>query len=84
MLRYLQQHLPQYRHEFEEASFARAYALMEQGEPVCHATTLKLPGRERAMLFSRPVLFLPAQRYWCGWTASRRWLPISMEPAKWM
>lgn len=62
MLRYLQQHMPQYHHEFEEASFARAYALMERGEPVCHSTTLKLPGREKAMLFSRPVFFLSAQK----------------------
>lgn len=62
MLRYLQQHLPQYQHEFEVASFARTYALMEQGEPVCHPTTLKLPSREKAMLFSRPALYLPAQQ----------------------
>ena len=62
MLRYLQQHLPQYQHQFEAASFARAYALMERGEEVCHPTTLKAPGREQVMLFSRPVLFLPAQQ----------------------
>lgn len=62
MLRYLQPRLPQYRHEFEVASFARMYALMERGEQVCHPTTLKLPEREQAMLFSRPVLFLLAQQ----------------------
>lgn len=62
MLRYLQQHLPQYQHEFEVASFARTYALMERGEQVCHATTLKVPGREKVMLFSRPVLFLLSQQ----------------------
>lgn len=62
MLLYLQPRLPQYRHEFEVASFARTYALMERGEPVCHPTTLKLPGREKTMLFSRPVLFLLSQQ----------------------
>jgi uncharacterized protein (TIGR02285 family) len=62
LVRYLQQNLPQYRHEFEVASFARAYALMERGEPVCHPTTLKLPGREQSLLFSRPTLFLAAQQ----------------------
>lgn len=58
VLLYLQPRLSQYHHEFEVASFARAYALMERGEPVCHPTTLKLPGREKIMLFSRPTLFL--------------------------
>lgn len=61
-LRYLAAHLPQYRHEYEVASFARAYALMARGEPVCHATTLKLPGREKLMFFSRPLLLLPSIR----------------------
>jgi uncharacterized protein (TIGR02285 family) len=62
MLRYLQAHLPQYQHQFEVASFARTYALMERGEPVCHPTTLKMPGRERSMLFSRPVVLLASQQ----------------------
>lgn len=62
LLSYLQAHMPQYRHEFEVASFARAYALMERGEPVCHPTTLKMSEREQAMLFSRPVLFMPSQQ----------------------
>lgn len=62
MLRYLQRHLPQYQHRFEAASFARAYALLEHDEAVCHPAMLKAPERERIMLFSRPVLFLPAQQ----------------------
>lgn len=62
VMRYLQARLPQYHHEFEAASFARAYAQMELGEPVCHPATLKLPGRDRAMLFSRPMLLLQSQR----------------------
>ncbi|MCZ4321871.1 hypothetical protein [Pseudomonas anguilliseptica] len=64
VMRYLQARLPQYHHEFEVASFARTYAQMELGEPICHPTTLKLPGRDKAMLFSRPILFLQSQQVW--------------------
>lgn len=62
LMGYLQPRLPQYRHEKELASFARTYALMERGEPVCHPTTLKMPEREPIMLFSRPALFLTSQQ----------------------
>lgn len=61
-VRYLQARMPQYHHEFEVASFARVFGLMELGEPVCHPTTLKLPGRDQLMLFSRPILFLQSQQ----------------------
>lgn len=62
LMQHVQSHLPQYRHETEVASFARVYALMERGEQVCHPTTLKMPGREHVMLFSRPALFLTSQQ----------------------
>lgn len=62
LLLYLQPRLPQYQHDIEIASFARTLALMERGEPVCHPTTLKIPGREHTMVFSRPALFLTSQQ----------------------
>lgn len=62
IIRYLQQHLPQYEHEFQVATFARVYALMRERMNVCHATTLKLPGRSVDMYFSKPVLVLLPQQ----------------------
>ncbi|WP_171016590.1 TIGR02285 family protein [Pseudomonas sp. D(2018)] len=62
LVRYLIPRMPEYQHEFEVASIARAHGLMEQGEQVCHPSLLMNEDRKRIMVFSDPVFFILTHR----------------------
>ncbi|SMC17641.1 conserved hypothetical protein [Andreprevotia lacus DSM 23236] len=52
------QELPQYEHRFQRANLTRIFSEMQQGNPVCYATALRTPERERFAYFS-PVQAMP-------------------------
>ena len=53
---YLQRRMPEYEHQWSVTNFLGAWALIKRGEPVCYASALMTPERQKFAHFSMPVL----------------------------
>ncbi|WP_457425988.1 hypothetical protein [Roseateles sp. P5_E7] len=61
LLAWLERRLPQVGHERRMANAKRTWALIESGEPVCAASAVRQPARERQAHFSNTGLMPPPQ-----------------------
>ncbi|MFX3675607.1 MAG: TIGR02285 family protein [bacterium] len=59
-LKTIQYELPEYKHTYFDANFARTIESMKKGEKVCSLAMLKNEERERHLHYSIPYLVIPA------------------------
>ena len=61
MVAFMKLHWPEVQHQIVPANAKRSWQMLAQGEPVCHASALRTPEREKLAYFSNTQLSPPLQ-----------------------